>query len=81
MVEVAVKDTGVGLTAESEIGLFSPFHSTKSTGMGMGLSISRSIVVSHGGQMWFTRNEGRGATFHFSLPTVGGHDPIEGVSQ
>jgi two-component system sensor kinase FixL len=69
-IEVSVIDSGVGLKPEDEDSLFNPFHTTKKTGMGMGLSISRSIIMSHGGRMWFTRNAERGTTFHFSLPIM-----------
>jgi signal transduction histidine kinase len=64
----SVVDQGVGLDAEQEAELFTPFYTTKESGMGMGLSISRTIVRAHGGKVWFTRNPDCGATFHFSLP-------------
>ncbi len=65
----SVSDTGPGLPAGSVDKIFSAFFTTKSKGSGMGLAISRSIVESHGGQLWATANDGRGATFHFTLPT------------
>ena len=68
--EFAVSDTGVGLPKEQMDQIFSAFFTTKPQGSGMGLSISRSIVESHGGQLWATANDGRGATFHFTLPTA-----------
>ena len=68
-VVVAVRDVGVGITDDAMSHLFDAFYTTKPQGMGMGLVISRSIVVAHGGQLWVERNEGRGTTFAFSLPT------------
>ncbi|HEX6729305.1 MAG TPA: ATP-binding protein, partial [Pyrinomonadaceae bacterium] len=67
-VVVSVSDTGVGLPADKVDQIFMSFFTTKPTGTGMGLSISRSIVESHGGRLWASNNNGRGATFHFSLP-------------
>ena len=64
----SVVDSGVGLDAEQEASLFTPFYTTKESGMGMGLSISRTIVRAHGGKLWHTRNPDCGVTFHFSLP-------------
>ncbi|HVR22109.1 MAG TPA: ATP-binding protein, partial [Candidatus Polarisedimenticolia bacterium] len=66
---LSVSDTGVGLPTENMEQIFSAFFTTKSQGSGMGLAISRSIVESHGGRLWATANDGRGATFHFTLPT------------
>jgi PAS domain S-box-containing protein len=65
---VAVEDAGVGIDPNSVNQLFSAFFSTKPAGMGMGLSISRSIVEAHGGRLWATPNPTHGATFHFALP-------------
>jgi C4-dicarboxylate-specific signal transduction histidine kinase len=71
MVEVTVEDRGEGVPAETERSLFLPFATTKTSGMGLGLSISHSIVTSHGGELWFTRNDGRpGTTFHFTIPAA-----------
>ena len=66
-VRVAVQDTGVGIDPNDLDQLFSAFFTTKPAGMGMGLSICRSIVDAHGGRLWATPNAGHGATFHFAL--------------
>jgi PAS domain S-box-containing protein len=65
----SVSDTGPGLPTGNVDQIFSAFFTTKPQGSGMGLSISRSIVESHGGRLWATANDGQGATFHFTLPT------------
>ena len=65
----SVSDTGGGLPDGNIDQIFSAFFTTKPQGSGMGLAISRSIVESHGGRLWATANQGRGATFHFTLPT------------
>jgi PAS domain S-box-containing protein len=66
---ISVSDTGVGLPAERADEIFNAFFTTKPQGSGMGLAISRSIVESHGGRLFATANDGRGAIFHFTLPT------------
>jgi len=68
---VAVRDSGIGLDPHNIARLFDAFFTTKPRGMGMGLSISRTIIEAHGGRLWTTPNEGHGATFQFTLPTGG----------
>src|ERR1700738_387153 len=65
---VAVRDTGHGLRAESLPRLFEPFYTTKPDGMGMGRAFCRSIIEAHGGRLWATRCEPRGALFQFTIP-------------
>jgi PAS domain S-box-containing protein len=67
---ISVSDTGVGLPDWRADEIFNAFFTTKPQGSGMGLAISRSIVESHGGRLWATSHDGRGATFHFTLPTA-----------
>jgi two-component system sensor kinase FixL len=69
MIRVAVRDRGPGLAADKLDKLFTPFFTSKREGLGLGLSISRSIVQMHGGRIWAENNEDQGATFYFTLPT------------
>jgi signal transduction histidine kinase len=66
-IRVVVRDSGIGVDPLSAERIFDAFHTTKPGGLGMGLSISRSIVESHGGRLWATSNDGPGATFQFTL--------------
>jgi signal transduction histidine kinase len=66
---VSVHDTGSGLPPQQADRIFDAFFTTKLHGTGMGLSISRSIVESHGGRLWADGNSSRGATFYIALPT------------
>ena len=67
---ISISDTGVGLPAEKADEIFNAFFTTKPQGSGMGLAISRSIIQSHGGRLWANPNNGRGATFQFTLPAA-----------
>jgi C4-dicarboxylate-specific signal transduction histidine kinase len=67
-VRLSVRDAGVGVPPQGVEKLFEAFHTTKPTGMGVGLSISRSIIESHEGRLWAEANDGQGATFAFTLP-------------
>jgi signal transduction histidine kinase len=67
-VQASVEDSGIGIDPQKLDKIFDSFYTTKPGGMGMGLSISRSILQAHGGQLWATSNDGPGATFHFTLP-------------
>ncbi len=69
-VRLSVKDAGVGFTPQAADKLFQAFHTTKTDGMGIGLSISRSIIEAHRGRLWATANDGPGATFSFSIPST-----------
>ena len=66
---VAVSNSGPGLPAANPERIFEAFYTTKSSGLGMGLSICRSIVEAHGGRLWATPNEPHGAVFYMMLPT------------
>ena len=65
---LTVKDVGVGFAPEAGDKLFEPFHTTKKDGMGIGLSLSRSVIEAHHGRLWATPNDGPGAAFSFSIP-------------
>ena len=66
--QVAIEDSGTGISEENVGRLFNAFFTTKADGMGMGLSICRSIVEAHGGRIWAESEEGQGATMQFVLP-------------
>jgi signal transduction histidine kinase len=68
-IRVSVQDSGVGLKEEVMRRLFEPFFTTRAKGMGMGLSISRSIIEAHGGRLWAESNGSGGAIFQFTLPS------------
>jgi PAS domain S-box-containing protein len=72
-IEIAVSDFGQGLAVASADRLFEPFFTTKANGLGLGLSISRTIVEAHGGKIWITSNVPRGVTARFTLPNSGGN--------
>jgi signal transduction histidine kinase len=67
---VSVSDTGTGIPADKIEQIFNAFITTKASGTGMGLAISRTIVESHDGNIWAEANAGPGATFHFTLPAA-----------
>jgi two-component system sensor kinase FixL len=77
MVEIAVSDTGQGFSGNALANLFQPFFTTKEAGMGVGLSISRTIIETHGGRMWAETNQSGGATFRFTLPAATGKDAAD----
>ena len=77
MIEIAVSDTGHGFGHDTHLNLFQPFFTTKETGMGVGLSISRTIIETHGGRMWAETNPAGGATFRFTLPAASAKDTTD----
>ena len=74
MIEIAISDTGHGFGNDTQANLFQPFFTTKETGMGVGLSISRTIIEAHSGRMWAETNKEGGATFRFTLPAASARD-------
>jgi signal transduction histidine kinase len=78
-VRLTVRDAGVGFEVQGEEKLFEAFYTTKSGGMGIGLSVSRSIIENHRGRLWATPNDGHGATFSFSIPS--GPDRLPNAQQ
>jgi len=78
MIEIAVSDTGHGFADDTRANLFQPFFTTKETGMGVGLSISRTIIETHGGRLWAETNQAGGATFRFTLPAGSAKDVTDG---
>ena len=79
MIEIEVSDTGSGISDDVKQNLFQTFFTTKETGMGVGLSISRSIIEAHGGRMWAETNAAGGATFRFTLPAASSESVTDGV--
>jgi len=77
MVEVSVSDTGLGVDHETEAMLFEPFASTKTTGMGLGLSICQTIIGAHGGRIWYSKAASDGATFRFTLQSGTSEAPLD----
>ena len=76
-IQVAVKDNGAGLDEEQQKKILTPFYTTKTNGMGMGLSISRSIIEAHEGNLYFNSQSGIGTSFYFTLPIQGESDKRE----
>jgi PAS domain S-box-containing protein len=77
MLHIAISDRGIGLTSDKLEKVFEPFYTTKREGLGMGLSISRSIIEAHGGRLWGENNQDSGATFSFTLPVRKGSGQTE----
>ena len=79
-VQVTVEDSGVGLDPNKIQTILDPFYTTKPGGMGMGLSISRSILQAHEGRLWATAKDGPGTTFYFTLPKYDGEESNAGLT-
>lgn len=69
-VRLSVRDSGIGFTPQTAEKIFEGFYTTKTDGMGIGLSVSRSIIEAHGGRIWATANDGPGSTFSFAVPCI-----------
>jgi signal transduction histidine kinase len=79
-VQVTVEDSGMGIDPNAIEKIFEPFYTTKPTGMGLGLSITRSILQRHGGRLWVvTAQRGRGASFYFAVPKYDEQEANAGV--
>jgi two-component system sensor kinase FixL len=81
MIEISVSDTGPGFAGDALARLFQPFFTTKEAGMGVGLSISRTIIETHGGRMWAETNRSGGATFRFTLPAAHAKDMTDAAER
>jgi PAS domain S-box-containing protein len=79
MVQVAVRDFGSGIEEQELHRIFEPFFTTKRSGLGMGLSLSRSIIESHGGHIWAENNPDKGITFYFDLPAIKNEERVSSV--
>ena len=73
-IQVSVKDSGSGIPVADLAQIFDPFYTTKSSGLGMGLSIARSLIEANGGQVWAENNKDDGATLTFTVPVMEDHD-------
>jgi C4-dicarboxylate-specific signal transduction histidine kinase len=73
-IRLSVKDVGIGFGPAGAEGVFEPFYTTKSDGMGIGLSVSRSIIETHNGRLWASPNDGPGVTFCFAIPEYFGDE-------
>jgi hypothetical protein len=78
-VRVTIQDSGTGLEPQNLEKIFDAFYTTKPAGLGLGLSVSRSIVQKHGGQLWATANDGPGTTFQFTVPKCDEDPSVEAV--
>jgi two-component system sensor kinase FixL len=80
LIQASVSDHGTGLSGDKLDKIFQPFYTTKGDGLGMGLSICRSIIDAHGGRLWAENNADRGATFYFTVPVERGTDSESVIS-
>jgi C4-dicarboxylate-specific signal transduction histidine kinase len=71
VVSLSIQDSGPGIDPEIGAKIFDPFYTTKSSGMGLGLTISRTIIMDHGGDLRLTKTDSNGCTFEITLPSVG----------